>query len=442
MRGRLDWLLVGSAMALLLVGTAAILSSASPMPHFAQILQRHFLAMCLGTLAFLFGLGFNYQIFQDQSRILYALTLVLMAAVLVAGVTIRGHKSWFRLPYFSFQPSELARIYTVLVLANYLDRRGGRIHQLPVFLGAFAVAAPVMLLILLEPDLASALTFLPVVLAMLFCAGAQMAHLTMIAAFGCLALFLPLLWTLCMVRPELVEGSGLLAYCVSISAFGLPLFLTLAGVFVLMYAAWRFMLIMRAHLPWYYFFVTALVLGTGLCAATFAHVHMKEHQRKRLVAFLVPELDPRGATYNVTQAQVAIGSGGVVGKGLFSGTQSQLGFLPERHTDFIYAVVGEEFGFMGTAAVLLLYLLLLWRIVCAGHLARDRYGFLVCSGLAAVFGFQMMINVGMCLGAVPVAGLPLPMVSYGGSSLVVSLWALGIVNNVYSKRYAFMQAHA
>ena len=138
------------------------------------------------------------------------------------------------------------------------------------------------------------------------------------------------------------------------------------------------------------------------------------------------------------QSQIAIGSGGALGKGLFNGTQSQLGFLPERHTDFIYAVVGEEMGFVGTMTILAFYLLLIWRIVSIGKLARDRYGFLVCSGLATMFCFELVLNVGMCLGLMPVAGIPLPLISYGGSSLVITLWALGIAANIYSRRYALL----
>ncbi|MBI5202205.1 MAG: FtsW/RodA/SpoVE family cell cycle protein, partial [Elusimicrobia bacterium] len=149
------------------------------------------------------------------------------------------------------------------------------------------------------------------------------------------------------------------------------------------------------------------------------------------------EADPQGAAYNVNQALVAIGSGGVRGKGIFQGTQSRLGFLPERHTDFIFAVVGEEMGFWGAGGALLLYLVLIWRIVTAARVSRDRYGFLVCTGIAAMFSGHLIINAGMCLGIFPVAGVPLLMLSYGGSSLVTTLWALGIVLNVHSRHYSF-----
>jgi rod shape determining protein RodA len=209
------------------------------------------------------------------------------------------------------------------------------------------------------------------------------------------------------------------------------------GLLAASYIGWRLSGWMRASVSWIYFGIPFFLIAAGLCSAVFVNSHVKEYQRRRFMAFMNPDLDPQGATYHVNQALVAIGSGGLVGKGVFSGTQSQLGFLPERHTDFIFAVIGEEMGFLGTVLVLGLYLLVLARIVRAAEFARDRYGYLVCAGIASIFGFYLLVNVGMCLGTLPVAGIPLPFVSYGGSNLVVNLWALGIVGNIYSKRYAF-----
>jgi rod shape determining protein RodA len=143
--------------------------------------------------------------------------------------------------------------------------------------------------------------------------------------------------------------------------------------------------------------------------------------------FLSPEADPKGAGYNLLQARIAIGSGGLLGKGIFSGTQSRLGFVPERHTDFILAVVGEEMGFWGTMLVMGLYVIILSRIRISARLARDRFGYLLCCGIFAMFMVYFFINFGMLLGLSPVAGVPLPLLSYGGSNLVATLVALGLV---------------
>ncbi|MBI4385855.1 MAG: rod shape-determining protein RodA [Elusimicrobia bacterium] len=437
MRGKVDWLLIFAAVGLVLIGSVMILSAASPLLRYPQIVQRHVMALLLGGAAFLFGLGMHYQVFQDQSRVLYALTLAILVAVLVFGETVRGHRSWIRLPLFAFQPSEVTRICMILVLANYLDRRHKQIERLGTLMGAIGVAVPIVTLLLLQPDFSSAALLFPVIIAMLFCTGGSLGHIASITGCAGVAVALTLLESLSMLHPEWSQNSGTLQFVGLLSRSNGWLAVAAAAVCALTYLAYRASLAMRFRYPPLYYWVTAGVLVSGLCAGIFINRNIKEYQRNRFLVFLAPESDPQEAGYHVNQALVAIGSGGVTGKGIFSGTQSQLGFLPERHTDFIFAVIGEEMGFLGAAAVLGLYLLLMGRIVHAARLSRDRYGFLVCTGLTAMFGAYFMVNVGMCLGVIPVAGIPLPLVSYGGSSLVASLWAVGIVANIYSKRYAF-----
>lgn len=437
LRGRVDWTLVIAVAGLVAIGTMAILSAASPLPYYAQIVQRHFLAVGFGVALFMFGLGFNYQIFQDQSKTLYVLTLIVMTAVLFVGEVQRGTRGWIRLGLFSFQPSELARMLTMLVLANYLDKQVAKAGSVRYVFGAFAIAMPVLSLILLEPDFSSTLPIFPMVLGMLFCAGANPAPLLAMAACGALTFVLPLLWTLLSVRSDLTSNSVVLAALLRLRGFDMPLLIAILGLCLLAFVAWRVTLAFRLPAPGLYFIAGTVIVVLGLCTAVVFDHQLKGYQRDRFTSFVVPEADPKGASYNVRQAQVAIGSGGLWGKGVFSGTQSRLGFLPERHTDFIYAVIGEEMGFLGALSVLALYLLLLWRIVHTARLARDNYGYLVCCGVAVTYMFYLLVNVGMCLGVMPVAGIPLPLLSYGGSSLVVNLLTLGIVTNIYSRRYAF-----
>ncbi|MFA5140720.1 MAG: FtsW/RodA/SpoVE family cell cycle protein [Elusimicrobiota bacterium] len=437
LRGRVDWTLVIAVAGLVAIGTMGILSAASPLPYYAQIVQRHFLAVGFGIALFMFGLGFNYQIFQDQAKTLYVLTLIMMTAVLFIGEVQRGTRGWVNLGLFSFQPSELARLLTMLVLANYLDKQASRTGAVRYVFGAFAVAMPVLALILLEPDFSSTLPIFPMVLGMLFCAGANIAPLLAMAACGALTFTLPLIWAVLSVRMDLTSGSVILTALMRLRSFDMPLVIAILGVCLLAFAAWRVTLAFRLPAPGLYFIAGTAIVVLGLCTAVVFDHQLKGYQRDRFVSFLVPEADPKGASYNVRQAQVAIGSGGLWGKGVFSGTQSRLGFLPERHTDFVYAVIGEEMGFLGALSVLALYLLLLWRVVHTARLARDNYGYLVCCGVAVTYMFYLVVNVGMCLGVMPVAGIPLPLLSYGGSSLAVNLLALGIVTNIYSRRYAF-----
>ncbi|MBI4679006.1 MAG: rod shape-determining protein RodA [Elusimicrobia bacterium] len=437
-KGRVDWALVLAASGLIVTGTIAVLSASSHIPGYHGVLQRHFLALAFGIVLFLFGFGFKYQIFQDQSRIIYALVLAVMVGVLFAGTVRRGHRSWFEFSLISFQPMEFARIGVILTLASFLDRRGRRITELSTVGAALALVGAVMVLILIQPDFASALTFFPVLIAMLFCAGASMEHLAVLVGYGAVAIAFPLAYVLCQVHfPD--AGPGTLARMVmETGRLGWTTAAVLMGIAAAVAAVWWVAVMMRVRPRSGYFIAGAAILIAGLLSGIMVNRQLKGYQRNRFVAFLAPETDIQGASYNVHQSVIAIGSGGLWGKGLFSGTQSRLGFLPERHTDFVYAVIGEEMGFVGALGVLALYLTMIWRLIETARLSRDRYGSLVAGGLASMFALHLALNAGMCLGVVPVAGIPLPLVSYGGSSLAVTMWALGIANNIYSHRYSFL----
>ncbi|HSD66988.1 MAG TPA: rod shape-determining protein RodA [Vicinamibacteria bacterium] len=181
------------------------------------------------------------------------------------------------------------------------------------------------------------------------------------------------------------------------------------------------------------------VLGLAavmLLLAAFTWPFLKDYQKTRIYTFLDPSLDPRGAGYQKIQSQIAVGSGGLVGRGFLEGSQAQLGYLPARHTDFVFSVLAEEAGFVGVVVVLALYLLVLWRMLETARLARDRLGAFLVAGIAAAFAFQVVYNVGMVAGLVPVKGLPLPLMSYGGSSVLSSLVGIGLVLSVRMRRFA------
>jgi rod shape determining protein RodA len=181
--------------------------------------------------------------------------------------------------------------------------------------------------------------------------------------------------------------------------------------------------------------VMALLL-VALVAVAMAWPNLQDYQKKRVYTFLDPSLDPQGAGYQKIQSRIAVGSGGLMGKGWKQGSQAQLGYLPARHTDFVFSVLAEELGFMGVVTVLGLYLLLLWRMLETAQLARDRVGAFLAAGIAATFAFQVVYNVAMVAGLVPVKGLPLPLMSYGGSSILASLIAVGLILNVRMRRFA------
>ena len=248
----------------------------------------------------------------------------------------------------------------------------------------------------------------------------------------------PLLWTYYGLYPEILETSHFAMYVRALAHSYWAVLIFCSGVFVILSAFWYLLKQINIRIPYVVFAILGLSIVLGFFSGFFVNKHIKNYQRKRVEAFLAPEIDPKGASYNVLQAQIAMGSGGVIGKGFFSGTQSRLGFVPERHTDFILAVLGEETGLIGTLLVLFLYLLVLWRIVVIAMQASDLFGYFLCVGIFGIFFVYMVFNFGMLIGILPVAGVPLPFISYGGSNLVASLWAMGLVESVYSRRLSLI----
>ncbi|MEK7390342.1 MAG: FtsW/RodA/SpoVE family cell cycle protein [Elusimicrobiota bacterium] len=438
MTGRVDWTFIAAISGLIVTGSLAMLSAASTTLFYDAILSKHFIALTVGVTLFAMTLAFNYQVFQDQSKFVYVLAIVIVAATLLLGKISRGQRSWVHVLGFSFQPAEMARTLVILALADFLDRRSRRIGDLATVLGTLGLAVPVMLLILKQPDFSTALTFVPAIFGMLFCAGANLFQLLVIFGYGGVAIIIPLVYTFCQVRYPYAPESSLPGIVLATAQMGWVTLATILVFCAIGFISWRMATWMRVQVKPAAFVAIPVLLSAALLSGIIVQRGLKGHQRNRLVAWISPKSDVQGAAYNVIQSQIAIGSGGMWGKGLFSGTQSKLGFLPERHTDFVFANVGEEMGFLGSSLILGLYMLVLWRIVTAARLARDRYGYLVCAGLVSTLAFQLILNVGMCVGLMPVAGVPLPLVSYGGSSLLVTLWTLGIVANIYARRYALL----
>ncbi|OIO03222.1 MAG: hypothetical protein AUJ51_04455 [Elusimicrobia bacterium CG1_02_56_21] len=434
---RIDWVLFLAAIVLLAIGTIAIFSSVAVLPAQARIVRVQLIAIPLALIVFGAAWSLNYQVYQDQWKFVYGVMLVILAGVLIFGVVDKGARSWYRLPFFSIQPSEFARLGLILVLANFLDKRMGRIRELPTVVGAFALCMPVFLLLIKQPDFSAILITFPVALVMLFSAGASLFHLSIIIGYAFISALFPILWSIITLNPELLDNTMVSYFFhLSDSLFSASVFV--AGVALGSWLLWRLSVRLYANVSGAIFAGAALVLILGFFSGMLVKNQMKDYQQKRLEVFLSPETDPRGAGYNLLQARIAIGSGGILGRGFFSGTQSRLGFVPERHTDFILAVVGEEMGFWGMLLVTGLYVLVMRRLMQGARLARDRFGYLVNCGIFGMFLVYFCINFGMLLGMAPVAGVPLPLVSYGGSNLVATMAALGIAESVYARRYALV----
>ena len=365
---RIDWALLLSVLALSALGGALILSATRTAALDTggdpdAFLKKHILNVLVGlTLGVAVSLV-DYRILRAYAPVVYLMSLVGLVAVLSPlGSTINGSHSWIVLPAgFSVQPSELAKVALVVGMSMLLaeKRDAEDIPRDVDVLLALGFAVVPLGLVMLQPDLGTAMVICALVLGLVVVSGARLR------------------WVLGLV------GGGVLAA------------------------------------------VVAVQLGL-----------LKQYQLDRFRAFYDPTADPKGAGYNVRQAQIAIGSGGFDGQGLFHGAQTQGRFVPAQQTDFIFTVAGEELGFVGAAGIVVLLGVVLWRAGRIAARAEDLFGRLVATGILCWFAFQAFENIGMTLGIMPVTGVPLPFVSYGGSSMFASLAAVGLLQNVHLRRYA------
>jgi len=385
----LDWQLIGSALTLSVIGIILIMSA----QYYAEseYVRSYYLrqAMWLGIALFMFAVIIHVplRVFDLSAYLLYGVAIGLLILVLFIGSTRMGANRWFTFGPVSLAPSDIAKIALVFALARFFAyTKWPATSKRRLAMSAILTLIPVML-ILKQPDLGTSLVFFVILFMLWFWSGLSPWYLLLILS--------PL--------ASLVTASHWLSWALY--------FAVLLG----------FLGIVR---PGLLFSVTVVLANLAFGIVTpVIWERLAEYQRLRILTFLNPELDPRGAGYQIIQSKIAIGSGGIFGKGFLNGSQSRLEFLPERHTDFVFSVLGEEFGLWGALIVLFLFAFLLYRAVRIAARVRSRFASHVVMGAAAILLFQMLVNIGMTLGFMPVTGLPLPFLSYGGTSLVLA-WSL------------------
>ena len=345
---RMDWGLYAAAATLALMGGIAMASAASTINP--RLAVRHDAWIVLGMIVSFGASQSNYRRQTELAWLAYGLSLVALAMVSLAGVMRLGATRWLSIFGVSVQPSEVAKLTTIWLLARELAGRDTPLSGRTVWTSLLFVIPPA-LLVLVQPDLGSASVFIAIWVAMIWVAGAS--------------------------RRSLVALAALTIFC-------LPL-------------GWQV---------------------------------LKDYQRDRLLVFLDPHADPLGAGFSIIQSTIAIGSGRFWGRGWFAGTQNQLSFLPERHSDFIFSVIGEEWGFCGSVAVVTACVWLLLRIARIASETRDPQGRFIACGILAWLAYQSLVNIGMVMGVLPVVGVPLPLVSYGGSSMLTLWVALGLLQSI------------
>jgi len=396
---KFDLILFVPIIGLIIIGLAAIYSSTVNNPAASGNLERQLIAA-------IFSIGVFFIIYylpQQSVRVLslpsYLFSIILLFSVIVFGKTVYGAKSWVSFGPVGFQPSEFAKIGMILYLSYWLNLEKKDINDLKQLGGALLIGIIPILLILMEPDLGTAIVFVIVLLTVIFWSG--------ISLFGIFVVLSP--------------GISLTASLFGIIPFVIELLLILIALYLFKKDLFNSAAIFVVNLA------SGFIFDYGFRL-------LRPHQQKRILTFLNPNSDPLGAGYNALQAKVAIGSGGFFGKGFLHGNQTQLRFIPEQWTDFIYCVIGEEFGFIGSVIVIALYLIIFLRLLNLAATIKNRFRSGIIIGVLAMLFVHFAINIGMNLGITPVIGLPLPFMSYGGSSLLSNMIVLAIVFNIYRNR--------
>jgi rod shape determining protein RodA len=329
---------------------------------------RHIFGIALGMVAAYLLWRYDYRALANMSKALLAIDVVLMLLPSVPGLShsALGMTGWIRIPIigFTFQPSEVAKLVTIYLMASLGAEYNGKIEHLRDYLKLCGMLAIPFILILTQPDLGTGLIILVTGAAIIICSGAKKT------------------WVIA----------------------------TIAGIVAL----------------------AALVVATSMTPG-LPHL-LKTYQLKRLIVFVDPSVDPSGDGYNLAQAKIAVGSGGLLGKGIGNATQAGSGFLPEAHTDFVFALLAEEFGFVGSVLLLALFGAMIFATISLAQRVESPFGKLVLVGCVAMWSFQLLENVGMCIGIMPITGIPLPFISFGSSSMLAQCASIGMVQSVWRHR--------
>ncbi len=352
---KLDYILIFLMLILVVFGFIMIYSANGKDASTDSEFFRQVVYFFAGLVFLIIFASIDYQFLASMELYLYVLTNLALAAVLFVGKEALGAQRWISVGGFTFQPSEMAKIFMIIFLAARLSKEDALNYE--KLAGTLIYLAIPMVLIMKQPDLGTALVLIFILFAMLFVRG------------------LNIIWILACT-------------------------------------------------------------AAGFGVAPFV---LKEYQRKRLLVFMNPDADPAGDGWNLRQSIIGIGSGKMWGKGLFFGTQTHLQFVPEHSRDFIFTVLGEELGFVGGASLIALYFFFLWKAIFIAKNAKDMTGTLIATGVAAFFFFHIFVNIGMTVGIMPVTGIPLPFLSYGGSSLMTNMVAVGLLLNVGLRQEKFFK---
>ena len=381
----------------------------------------------IGFVLMIFITFYDYRRTEALSIYLYILLILLLIYTRLFGRYVNGAKSWIGIGEFGVQPSEFGKIFFMLFLARYLDNS---VNESP--LKRFIVATGILLvpmgLILLQPDLGTSSVYLPMFLVMCFIAGIPIRYIMYMILFG----LFTILFAILPVWNSEISATPIAAINILTSS-KLRIILILSVVLITLLG-----IVIRRYFkgPNYIFWITyfSSIISLSLIFSLVFGKLLKDYQIKRLIIFMNPNVDPLGAGWNIIQSMVAIGAGGIKGQGYLMGTQSHYRFLPQQSTDFIFSILSEEFGFVGGCLVFALYLMILIKLLLIIRKCSNRYGCYICSGILGMFIFHFIVNVGMVMGMMPITGIPLLFLSYGGSSLLTAMSCIGFMMSVNCRK--------
>ncbi len=452
----LDWWTIGMFLLLVTFGWMNIYGATYSFEHtetltFSSNAGKQLLWIATACLMGIILLIIDSKVYDTFAYIVYGVWLLVLLATPVLASNVKGSYSWLSLGPVSLQPAEFAKCFTALAIAKFMSRYEYRVRDFKdLVIPCLIIGVPVLIIMILQRETGSALVFLSFAF-MLYRQGMS-GYILLIGAVAILFFIIAIRFSVtplpigtgtvgifvCLLLIMLIEfvfllrqkdkkyayillGGIVVGYAAGLIAnIWLTVNFNLVSVLIvvasILYLGWLAFYWRTKEL--FILFLFAL-LSTGYCyACEFAFKHiLQDHQRTRIEVLFGMKEDPYGAGYNINQSKIAIGSGGLAGKGFLQGTQTKLKYIPEQHTDFIFCTVGEEWGFIGSTAVLLLYLAFILRIIHLAERQKDKFSQIYAYCVASIFLFHLTINVGMVIGLLPVIGIPLPFFSYGGSSL-------------------------
>ncbi len=423
-----DFRILLAIIFLMIAGGVAVYSStySAEASRMSWLFLKYLFFSVTGLVIMCITMFINYTKLAEHRMSLYIPMIALLILVLIpnVGTTINGSSSWL----FGMQPSEFGKLVMIIFLAGYLDQIGDKIKEEKYFaLAGLFIVIPIAL-VLMQPDLGTVLVYCFIVFVMLFVGGVPIRYILALMSIGIIGLSIPMFLEYKRMSDDINNVLfNFLSQRIYVGYLaGVLLFIAVLLLTINFYMSNKYI----ESVSFMFF-----VLFLSMCAALVFDIGLKTYQKERLLVFMNPQLTRLSSGYNIIQSLIAVGSGGLFGEGFLNGSQSQLNFIPQQVNDFIFSNICEEWGFVGSALVVLAYGVIFVRGITVAYLAKDRLGALIVVGVIAMFLCHVIINIGMVVGMMPITGLTLPFVSSGGSSILTFSMSIGLIFNVEARRY-------